>query len=100
MPVTQAPPSMSRATSRHLLAIALVSIALVLSLALQDSFGNPFWLFFSAAVIASTWIAGTGPGWTAVGVSTLAVLYYFIPPFRSWNIKPRDIPFFATFVAC
>src|SRR5580658_8251225 len=85
---------------RYALAIALVAAALFLSLALQVSFGNPFWLFFPAAVIASTWFAGRAPGWLAVGLSTLAVLYYFIPPIRSFALKPEDLPFFIAFVVC
>src|ERR1700685_3543354 len=85
---------------RYALAIALVAAALLLSLALQPSFGNPFWLLFPAAVIAGTWFGGRGPGWLAVGLSTLVVLYYFIPPIRSFAIKPRDIPFFLLFIAC
>jgi len=30
----------------------------------------------------------------------VAVLYYFIPPIRSFTVKPRDVPFFLTFIAC
>jgi C4-dicarboxylate-specific signal transduction histidine kinase len=89
-----------RPLSRYALAIVFVGAALSLSLVLQSPFGNPFWLFFPAAVIASTWFAGRGPGWTAVGFSTLAVLYYFIPPVRSFSLKPEDVPFFLAFVAC
>jgi C4-dicarboxylate-specific signal transduction histidine kinase len=85
---------------RYAFAIAVVATALFLSLALQVSFGNPFWLFFPVAVIASTWFGGRGPGWVTVGLSTVAVLYYFIPPIRSFAIKPRDVPFFLTFMAC
>ena len=85
---------------RYALAIGLVAAALFLSLALQPSFGNPFWLLFPAAVIASTWFGGRGPGWLAVGLSTLVVLYYFIPPIRSFAMKPRDVPFFLLFIAC
>jgi C4-dicarboxylate-specific signal transduction histidine kinase len=85
---------------RYALAIALVSMALWLSLVLQAPFGNPFWLLFPVAVIASTWYGGKGPGWVAVGYSTLAVLYFFIPPVDAWSVKPQDIPFFLTFVAC
>src|SRR6204780_693876 len=88
------------ALSRYAFAIGLVSVALFLSLLLQVPFGNPFWLFFPVAVIASTWLGGRGPGWVAVGFSTLAVLYYFIPPVRSFLVKPRDVPFFLTFIAC
>lgn len=86
--------------SRYGLAIALTAIALGLSLALQVRFGNPFWFFFAIAVILSTWLGGRGPGWVSVGLSTIAVLYFFIPPYWAWNIKPRDVPFFLTFVLC
>ncbi|MGA3089791.1 MAG: ATP-binding protein [Terriglobales bacterium] len=84
----------------YALAIAVVFVALALSLALQVPFGNPFWLFFPIAVIVSTWFGGRGPGWVAVIFSTLAVLYYFIPPVRSFAVKPRDVPFFLTFMIC
>jgi|HubBroStandDraft_1064217.scaffolds.fasta_scaffold27966_2 C4-dicarboxylate-specific signal transduction histidine kinase len=100
MQVARATPPELQALSRYALAIALVSMALFLSLVLQVPFGNPFWLFFPVAVIASTWLGGRGPGWVAVGFSTLAVLYYFIPPVRSFLVKPRDVPFFLTFIAC
>src|SRR5580658_7228218 len=100
MQATRRSPSKLRTLSGYGLAIASVSAALLLSLALQAPFGNPFWFFFAIAVIASTWLGGRGPGWVAVGLSTLAALYYFIPPARSWSVKPRDVPFFLTFVAC
>jgi C4-dicarboxylate-specific signal transduction histidine kinase len=93
-------PSELRTLWRYGLAIAFVSMALLLSLILRVPFGNPFWFFFSVAVIASTWFGGRGPGWVAVSLSTLAVLYYFIPPIDSFAVKPQDIPFFLTFVAC
>lgn len=85
---------------RYGLALGLSLAALWLSLVLQVPFGNPFWFFFAIAVILSTWFGGRGPGWFAVAFSTLAVLYYFIPPFDSWNLKMRDVPFFVTFVLC
>src|SRR6204780_1340372 len=100
MQTTPAKPHKLSAPLRYALAIALVATALLLSLALQPSFGNPFWLLFPVAVIASTWFGGRGPGWLAVGLSTLVVLYYFIPPIHSFSIKPRDIPFLLLFIAC
>jgi C4-dicarboxylate-specific signal transduction histidine kinase len=90
----------SRSLWSYGLAIALVSVALILSLVLRVPFGNPFWFFFSVAIIASTWFGGRGPGWVAVGLSTVAVLYYFIPPIDSFAVKPQDVPFFLTFVSC
>jgi C4-dicarboxylate-specific signal transduction histidine kinase len=100
MQITHTAPPKLHPLLWYVLAIAFVLAALGLSLVLQVPFGNPFWLFFSVAVIASTWFGGRGPGWVAVVGSTLAVLYYFIPPIRSFSLKPRDIPFFLTFVAC
>jgi C4-dicarboxylate-specific signal transduction histidine kinase len=96
----QAASARLRSLWRYGCAILLVVAATYLSLILEIRFGNPFWFFFPVAVIAATWLGGRGPGWVAVLLSTLSVLYYFIPPLRSWSIKLRDIPFFLTFVAC
>lgn len=95
-------PSRARvhAVARYALAIVLVTLALLISLALQHSFGNPFWFFFSVAVILSTWFGRTGPGWLSVVCSTLAVMYYFTPPVGSFAVTPSDLPYFVTFVAC
>jgi C4-dicarboxylate-specific signal transduction histidine kinase len=100
MQTTHAAPSTLRILLRYAGAIGLAGIALWCSLALQRPFGNPFWLLFPAAVITSTWYCGRGPGWVAVALSSIAVLYYFVPPARSFAIKPGDIPFFLAFVAC
>jgi len=93
-------PSRVRAVARYALAIILVTLALLISLALQHSFGNPFWFFFSVAVILSTWFGRTGPGWLSVVCSTLAVMYYFTPPVGSFAVTPSDLPYFVTFVSC
>ena len=85
---------------RYLAAMTLVALALCLSLALQVSFDNPFWFLFAIAVISSTWICGKGPGWLAVGLSSIAAFYFFIPPYHAWNLNIRDLPFFVAFVSC
>lgn len=100
MQAVDAVPTKPRTFARFALAIGLVLIALWLSLILQAPFDNPFWFFFALAVIVSTWFGGRGPGWLVVGISSAAALYYFIPPYRAWSLKPADIPFFATFVGC
>jgi C4-dicarboxylate-specific signal transduction histidine kinase len=100
MQATDTMPSRLRTLSQYGTAIAFVVVALLLSLVLQAPFGNPFWFFFPVAVIASTWFAGRAPGWVAVGLSTLAVLYYFTRPLRSFSVTRYDIPLFLTFVAC
>ena len=89
-----------RTLLRYGLAIVLVSIATLLSLLLEIRFGNPFWFLFPVAVICSTWFGGRGSGWLAVVLSSVAVLYFFIPPPDSFVLKLQDVPFFFTFVIC
>jgi C4-dicarboxylate-specific signal transduction histidine kinase len=85
---------------RYSLAILFVLVALLASMGLQEPFSNPSWFLFPTGVLAATWICGNGPGWVAVCLSTFAVQYFFVPPFRTWILQPRDIPFFISFVAC
>src|SRR5580704_5611154 len=89
-----------RTLFRYGLAIGLVTLALLVSLALQNSFGNPFWFFFSVAVIVSTWFGGGGPGWLAVVSSILAIMYFFTPPLHSFAIDAPHVPVFLTYVVC
>jgi C4-dicarboxylate-specific signal transduction histidine kinase len=100
MQAAQVVPSKLRIFSLYIFAIVLVLTATYLSIMFQVTLGNPFWLLFPVAVITSTWYCGKGPGWVAVGLSSLSVLYFFIPPQRSLAIKPEDIPFFLAFMAC
>lgn len=85
---------------RYSAAIALVLAALWISLLLQAPLGNPFWFIVAIAVILSTWIFGKGPGWLAVALSSAGVLYYFVPPYHSWILSWRDVPFFLAFTLC
>ncbi len=80
--------------SGYAVAIALTSTALFLSLILQVPFGNPFWFFFPVAVIASTWFGGRDLAGSLCCSAPLAALYYFIPPVRSFAVKPRISRFF------
>ena len=89
-----------KAPLRYFVALFFVLAASLGSLGLQEPFSNPSWFLFPTAVVAATWICGNGPGWLAVCVSTFAVQYFFVPPFRTWILRPGDIPFFVSFVAC
>src|ERR1700684_3064181 len=100
MPNRYSAPPKLLTLSGYGLALVLVLFALLVSLALQNSLGNPFWFFFSVAVILSTWFGRAGAGWLAVACSTLAVMYYFTLPLRSFVVEPSELPFFLTFVAC
>jgi len=88
------------AYQRFGVAFAWVAAALGLSLVLQRMFPYPFLFLFFAAVMASAWFGGTGPGIFAVVLSTLAVDYYFVPPLHSLEINATDIAYFVAFILC
>jgi len=81
-------------------ALACSLAALVLSVLLQRLFPYPFLFLFFAGVMASAWFGGTAPGLFAVLLSTLAVDYFFVPPFHSFAINATDTAYFAAFVVC
>lgn len=86
--------------ARYGTALAFVSVALGASLPLQRFFPYPFLFLFFAAVMAAAWFGGAGPGLFSVLLSTLAVDYFFVPPFHSWAINATDVSYFASFIAC
>jgi C4-dicarboxylate-specific signal transduction histidine kinase len=81
-------------------ALLFVTAALISTLLLQHMFPYPFLFLFFAAVMASAWFGGTGSGLFAVLASTLAVGYFFVPPFDSFAIKATDITYFVAFILC
>jgi K+-sensing histidine kinase KdpD len=85
---------------RYGIALGCVAAGLCLSLLLQRLFPYPFLFLFFAAVMASAWFGGTAPGLFAVLLSTLAVDYFFVPPFHSFAINATDTAYFAAFVVC
>jgi K+-sensing histidine kinase KdpD len=85
---------------RHGIALVCVAAALSSSLLLQRLFPYPFLFLFFAAVMASAWFGGTSPGLFAVLLSTLAVDYFFVPPFHSFAVNATDTAYFVAFVLC
>jgi C4-dicarboxylate-specific signal transduction histidine kinase len=81
------------------LPVALVAVALSLTLLLQSVVSTAGYIFFYAAVIASAWFAGPSSGGVAVILSTLAVEYFFIPPTHSFGVSREFLPVFIEFVA-
>jgi K+-sensing histidine kinase KdpD len=82
------------------IALVCVAAALFSSLLLQRLFPYPFLFLFFAAVMASAWFGGTAPGLFAVFLSTLAVDYFFVPPFHSFAINATDSAYFVAFILC
>ncbi len=78
--------------------LVFVAIALLLEKLLQHFFPYPFLLLFFAAVIASAWTGGVGPGLFAVLISILSVDYFFIPPLDSFVINAAAAAYCAAFI--
>lgn len=85
---------------RYGYAIGLVTAALLVTFLLQKVFSIPLWFSFLAAVMASSWFGGRGPGWLAVLLSTLAVDRFFLPGGIHGAINREDLPFLLAFVIC
>jgi K+-sensing histidine kinase KdpD len=85
---------------RYGIALVCVAAALCSSLLVQRLFPYPFLFLFFAAVMASAWLGGTAPGLLAVLLSTLAVDYFFVPPFHSFAINATDTAYLVAFVVC
>jgi C4-dicarboxylate-specific signal transduction histidine kinase len=92
-----AAPSLSSLLLRNALGVALVAVALGLTLLLQSSVPLTGYIFFYAAVVAASWFGGRWPGALAVLLSTLAVEYYFMPPLHSFAVRPESLPVFVEF---
>jgi C4-dicarboxylate-specific signal transduction histidine kinase len=74
----------------YAIAFLFSGMALICTSLLKGLFPYPFLFLFFAAVMASAWFGGTGPGIFAVLLSTIAVDYFFVPPLRSFAINATD----------
>lgn len=102
-PVDVLPKKLPRSVAiRYGTALSLVSVALLATLLVERLlvFPYPFLFLFFGAVMASAWFGGMGAGLFAVLISTLAVDYFFVPPFHSWRISATAETYFVAFVVC
>jgi PAS domain S-box-containing protein len=85
----------------YFLAVAFVATALAITLGIREfSAIYPTFFAFYAAVAASAWYGGYGPGWVSVVLSTLAVNYFFLPPLYSLAPSSADLPRLIALVIC
>jgi PAS domain S-box-containing protein len=91
----------SSSESAYLSTIVFVSAALAITLGIREfSSVYPTFFAFYAAVVASAWYGGYGPGWVSVVLSALAVNYFFLPPLYSFAPSSADLPRLIAFVIC
>jgi signal transduction histidine kinase len=83
---------------RYSLAVALVGIAVVLTLLFWNAglSRNPF-AFFFAAVMLSAWLGGLGPGLATTVLAVLAIEYFFLFSFHHLFLSWGDLIHVAVF---
>jgi PAS domain S-box-containing protein len=84
---------------RYGFSVVCVAIALGLALAFQYyKFRNVELPVLALSVGIATWYAGVGPSVLAVVLSAASFAYVFTEPIYSFEISPRDLPYFLVFV--
>jgi C4-dicarboxylate-specific signal transduction histidine kinase len=78
--------------ARYGLALGFVGLALVLTLAMQPFVaGRPTLFLFFAAILASAWFGGVGPGGVAVMLSLPAGLYFYAGDLRALPLTTETV---------
>jgi len=90
---------LDRPTLSYAIAVGLVAVAVLTSIALEDLTGRFLAFPFYAAVVAAPWL-GVGPGCVAVILSIITVEDFWTPPLFSLAIAPDEVPSFVAFVVC
>lgn len=77
-----------------------VLVAFLWTLLFQHAIAYPFLFLFIGAVMGSAWFGGIVAGFVAVGLSSLLVDYFFVPPFFSMSLAVPSQTYMASFVIC
>ena len=84
---------------RYGLALALGIAALLLRSQLPLPEATAIYQLPLAAVVLSAWYGGRGPGLFTSAVGAAGILYWFIPPVRSFAVSPDHLLGFCIFIA-
>src|SRR3954447_17783489 len=77
-----------------------VMLALLWTFPLQRVMAYPFVFLFFGAIMCSAWFGGFIAGCMSVAMSTVAIDYFFVPPFYSMTIRREFRTYVAAFVVC
>src|SRR3954468_11617924 len=77
-----------------------VLLALLWTFPLQKVMAYPFVFLFFGAIMCSAWFAGFIAGTMSVVMSSLAIDFFFVPPFYSMSIGREFRSYVAAFVIC
>jgi two-component system, cell cycle sensor histidine kinase and response regulator CckA len=91
-------PFKSSPLNSSVVALALTSVALLISLVVRPYLEQDLFILFFVAVWLSAWYYGRTGGLTATGASALAILYFFLRPdpeatTPSWSVLARLVIF-------
>ncbi|MGZ3291952.1 MAG: sensor histidine kinase [Xanthobacteraceae bacterium] len=85
---------------RYGFSVVSVAVALGVAFAFQHyQFRDVALPVLTVAIAFTTWYAGAGPSILAVLLSSVSFDYFFVEPLYSFDISPRDLPYFFIFVA-
>ncbi|MBV9462633.1 MAG: GAF domain-containing protein, partial [Verrucomicrobiae bacterium] len=88
-----------KVTGRYLLAVALACLALGATFLLRTVVSQSIFAFFIMAVVATTWLAGWGPGLLCTALSVLFADYYFLEPIHAFSLHPTSVGRLAVFLS-
>lgn len=77
-----------------------VLLALLWTFPLQKVMAYPFVFLFFGAIMCSAWFGGFIAGSMSVVLSSLAIVFFFVPPFYSMAIGQEFRSYVAAFVIC
>jgi C4-dicarboxylate-specific signal transduction histidine kinase len=86
---------MLRTLWRYGFAVLTVAAALVITKSLEQY--TDITPLFYAAIVISAWFGGMGPGLVAIGLATVALDYYFVPPLYTLRPDLKQISFLVVF---
>ena len=82
------------------ISFVFVLLALLWTFPLQRVMAYPFVFLFFGAIMCSAWFGGFIAGCISVVLSSLAIDYFFVPPFYSMTIGREFRTYVAAFVVC
>lgn len=85
-------------TGRYALVPVFLGLGLAASLGLHPILPHSAEYIFLAAVAASAWLGGWGPGLLAALLAPFALDYFFLPPLHTIGISMDAAPFVVTFL--
>jgi len=100
VPGSRSVSSISSIATGYGLAVAAVAAALLLTLLIRGTTGNPTFFSFYVAIFLSVWFGGRGPGWLATALAILALHSVFRNTGDLMAMTGEKFPTLLAFIIC